>query len=191
MGGSQIFTPESLDPCASLSAKLATLTMEESPYISTTPSTQAIGVDGKPISRSRQRQPHCWGRLQAPGCSCTHPPAYSCTQTLSESSCMQTPPACSCMRLAEPQVQAATSSGQFLEPPSSPIAVRSSSHSSSRTRSLSVSPPLERSHRRAGRRLRALGEGSRGARARSFSAKPGRRLRCKTQAPQGDIHLSR
>ncbi|CDJ61769.1 hypothetical protein EMWEY_00044910 [Eimeria maxima] len=74
---------------------------------------------------------------------------------------------------------------QLLEPPS-PVPGRSPSHSSSRTRSLSVSPPLERCHHRAGRRLRAVGEGSHGARARSFSAQPGaRRHHCKTLAHQG------
>ncbi|CDI74433.1 hypothetical protein, conserved [Eimeria praecox] len=76
---------------------------------------------------------------------------------------------------------------RLLEPPS-PVAGRSSSHSSSRTRSLSVSPPVERSHHRAGRRLRALGEGSHGARTRSFSAKPARRFHYRTRTPQEGYH---
>lgn len=60
----------------------------------------------------------------------------------------------------------------LLTPPSTRVVGRDYSHSSSRTRSLSVSPPRERHTRRVGRRSRALGEGTRGARARSFSPHP-------------------
>lgn len=75
---------------------------------------------------------------------------------------------------------------RLLAPPSNGVARRASSQSSSRTRSLSVSPPLERHPHRAGRRLRALGEGGQGSRARSFSPNPRRRGHHRSGSSQED-----
>lgn len=73
---------------------------------------------------------------------------------------------------------------QLLAPPTSATAGRAPSPSSSRTRSQSVSPPLERQPLRIGRRYRALGEGGQGARARSLSPNPGQRVHRRARTPQ-------
>ncbi|CDJ42841.1 hypothetical protein, conserved [Eimeria tenella] len=79
----------------------------------------------------------------------------------------------------------------FLEAPSA-VPGRSPSHSSSRTRSLSVSPPVERHPHRAGRRLRALGGAGHGARARSLSPEPVGRVHYRASTTQeGHHHTAR